>query len=67
MAVTVGRDLTVQVQEDVNVVKLSDRQQALKAAIKRGEPKCLGVSPNLFLSFLCMSVEVCTPSFSLMN
>uniref|UniRef100_UPI0037E6FAF5 transmembrane protein 176 isoform X2 n=1 Tax=Semicossyphus pulcher TaxID=241346 RepID=UPI0037E6FAF5 len=42
MAVVVSRDLTVQVLEDVNAVKLSDRQQALRAAIQRGEPKSLG-------------------------
>ncbi|MEQ2223197.1 hypothetical protein ILYODFUR_034304 [Ilyodon furcidens] len=44
MAVSVSRDLKVQVQEDVNKVKLSDRQQELRDAIQRGEPKCLGVS-----------------------
>ncbi|KAK5615362.1 hypothetical protein CRENBAI_002385 [Crenichthys baileyi] len=44
MAVSVSRDLKVQVQEDVNKVKLSDRQQELRNAIQRGEPKCLGVS-----------------------
>ncbi|XP_037831844.1 transmembrane protein 176 isoform X2 [Kryptolebias marmoratus] len=42
MAVSVSRDLTVQVLEDVNAVKLTDRQQALRAAIQKGEPKCLG-------------------------
>ncbi|XP_059190706.1 transmembrane protein 176 isoform X2 [Centropristis striata] len=42
MAVAVTRDLTLQVQEDVNAVKLTDRQQALRAAIQKGEPKCLG-------------------------
>lgn len=46
MAVAVSRDLTVQVLEDVNAAKLADRQQALRAAIQRGEPKCLGVSPS---------------------
>lgn len=44
MAVAVSRDLAVKVLEDVNAVKLIDRQQALRAAIRRGEPKCLGVS-----------------------
>ncbi|KAM9363211.1 transmembrane protein 176 [Symphorus nematophorus] len=43
MAVAVSRDLTVQVLEDVNAAKLTDRQQALRAAIQRGEPKSLGV------------------------
>ncbi len=50
MAVAVSRDLTVQVLEDVNAVKLTDRQQALRAAIQRGEPKCLGVSLEVSLS-----------------
>lgn len=44
MAVAVSSDLTVQVLEDVNAAKLADRQQALRAAVQRGEPKCLGVS-----------------------
>lgn len=44
MAVAVTRDLTVQVSEDVNAVKLIDSQQALRAAVQRGEPKSLGVS-----------------------
>lgn len=44
MAVQVSRDLTVQVLSDVNITKLADRQQALRAAIQRGEPKSLGVS-----------------------
>lgn len=48
MAVSVSRDLTVEVLEDVNAVKLSDRQQALRAAIRRGEPKSLGVSAHFF-------------------
>lgn len=49
MAVTVSRDLTVQVLHDVNAAKLVDRQQALRAAIQRGEPKSLGVSRQLSL------------------
>lgn len=39
----VSRDLKVHMSEDVNVTKLADRQQALKVAIQKGEPKCLGV------------------------
>lgn len=57
MAVTVCRDLTVQVQEDVNIVKLSDRQQALRAAIQRGEPKCLGVS-QVMMGLMVMSYSI---------
>lgn len=43
----VSRDLTVQVLQDVNAAKLADRQQALREAVQRGEPKCMGVSPQL--------------------
>lgn len=57
MAVEVNRDLTVQVLEDVNVVKLTDRQQALRAAIQRGEPKCLGVS-QVMLGLMVMSYSI---------
>ena len=46
MAVTVCQDLTVTVLEDANAAKLTERQQALRAAIQRGEPKCLGVSEH---------------------
>ncbi|KAJ0033541.1 hypothetical protein NQD34_000648 [Periophthalmus magnuspinnatus] len=42
MAVAVNRDLTVQVLADANVVKLMDSKQALRAAVQKGEPKCLG-------------------------
>lgn len=49
MAVTVSRDLTVQVLHDINATKLMERQQALRAAIQRGEPKSLGVSRRLSL------------------
>lgn len=44
MAVSISTDLTVQVLDDPNKVKLTDRQQQLHAAIQKGEPKCLGVS-----------------------
>ncbi|XP_038589388.1 membrane-spanning 4-domains subfamily A member 12-like [Micropterus salmoides] len=57
MAVAVSRDLTVQVLEDVNTVKLTDRQQALRAAIQRGEPKCLGVS-QVMLGLMVMSYSI---------
>ncbi|XP_023253028.1 membrane-spanning 4-domains subfamily A member 12 [Seriola lalandi dorsalis] len=57
MAVEVSRDLTVQVLEDVNAVKLTDRQQALRAAIQRGEPKCLGVS-QVMLGLMVMSYSI---------
>uniref|UniRef100_UPI0037E94250 transmembrane protein 176 isoform X1 n=1 Tax=Semicossyphus pulcher TaxID=241346 RepID=UPI0037E94250 len=57
MAVVVSRDLTVQVLEDVNAVKLSDRQQALRAAIQRGEPKSLGVS-QVMLGLMVISYSI---------
>ncbi|XP_068607399.1 transmembrane protein 176 isoform X2 [Brachionichthys hirsutus] len=57
MAVSVSRDLTVQVLEDVNAVKLTDTQQALHAAIQRGEPKCLGVS-QVMLGLMVMSYSI---------
>ncbi|XP_022612926.1 uncharacterized protein LOC111230459 isoform X2 [Seriola dumerili] len=57
MAVAVSRDLAVQVLEDVNAVKLTDRQQALRAAIQRGEPKCLGVS-QVMLGLMVMSYSI---------
>ncbi|XP_040892701.1 transmembrane protein 176 [Toxotes jaculatrix] len=57
MAVAVSRDLTVQVLEDVNAAKLTDRQQALRAAIQRGEPKCLGVS-QVMLGLMVMSYSI---------
>lgn len=57
MAVAVTRDLTVQVLEDVNAAKLSDRQQALRAAIQRGEPKSLGVS-QVMLGLMIISYSI---------
>lgn len=57
MAVSVSRDLTVQVLEDVNAVKLTDRQQALRAAIQRGEPKSLGVS-QVMLGLMVISYSI---------
>ncbi|KAM8878904.1 transmembrane protein 176 isoform 2-T2 [Spinachia spinachia] len=57
MAVSVSRDLTVLVSEDVNAIKLSDRQQALRAAIRRGEPKSLGVS-QIMLGLMVMSYSI---------
>ncbi|KAM9856695.1 transmembrane protein 176 isoform 2-T2 [Aulostomus maculatus] len=57
MAVAVSRDLTVQVMQDVNKVKLSDQQQRLRAAIHRGEPKSLGVS-QVMLGLMVMSYSV---------
>ncbi|XP_062283218.1 transmembrane protein 176 isoform X1 [Scomber scombrus] len=57
MAVAVSRDLTVQVLEDLNAVKLTNRQQALRTAIQRGEPRCLGVS-QVMLGLMVMSYSI---------
>ncbi|XP_053186495.1 transmembrane protein 176 [Scomber japonicus] len=57
MAVAVSRDLTVQVLEDLNAVKLTNRQQALRTAIQRGEPRCLGVS-QVMLGLMIMSYSI---------
>ncbi|KAK2815527.1 hypothetical protein Q5P01_025994 [Channa striata] len=57
MAVAVSRDLTVQVLEDSNTVKLTDRQQALRAAIQRGELKSLGVS-QVMLGLLVITYSI---------
>ncbi|TDH16590.1 hypothetical protein EPR50_G00021230 [Perca flavescens] len=57
MAVEVSRDLTVQVLQDVNAAKLIDRQQAVRAAVRRGEPKCLGVS-QVMLGLMVMSYSI---------
>ncbi|KAJ4926926.1 hypothetical protein JOQ06_014668 [Pogonophryne albipinna] len=57
MAVAVCRDLTVTVLEDVNAAKLTERQQALRAAIQRGEPKCLGVS-QVMLGLMVVSYSI---------
>ncbi|XP_033829018.1 transmembrane protein 176 [Periophthalmus magnuspinnatus] len=57
MAVAVNRDLTVQVLADANVVKLMDSKQALRAAVQKGEPKCLGVS-QLMLGLLVMGYSI---------
>ncbi|CAJ1053260.1 transmembrane protein 176 [Xyrichtys novacula] len=57
MAVAVSRDMTVRVLEDVNAMKLSDRQQALRAAIQKGEPKSLGVS-QVMLGLMVMSYSI---------
>ncbi|TWW59403.1 hypothetical protein D4764_06G0009330 [Takifugu flavidus] len=57
MAVAVSRDLKVHMLEDVNTTKLVDRQQALRAAIQKGEPKCLGVT-QLMLGLMVMSYSI---------
>ncbi|XP_034043503.1 transmembrane protein 176 [Thalassophryne amazonica] len=57
MAVAVSRDLTVQVLEDVNAVKLTDRLQALREGIQKGQPRCLGVS-QVMLGLMIMSYSI---------
>uniref|UniRef100_A0A1A8GTK6 Transmembrane protein 176 n=1 Tax=Nothobranchius korthausae TaxID=1143690 RepID=A0A1A8GTK6_9TELE len=57
MAVEISKDLVVQVLVDVNVVKLTTRQQVLSAAIRRGETKCLGVT-QVMLGLMVMSYSI---------
>ncbi|KAF7213369.1 transcript variant X2 [Nothobranchius furzeri] len=57
MAVEISKDLVVQVLEDVNVIKLTTRQQVLCAAIRRGETKCLGVT-QVMLGLMVMSYSI---------
>lgn len=52
-----SRDLTVQVLQDSNTIKLNDRQQDLRAAIRRGEPKSLGVS-QVMLGLMVISYSI---------
>ncbi|XP_038125586.1 transmembrane protein 176 [Cyprinodon tularosa] len=44
MAVSVTRDLKVEVLEDENKVRLSNKQEEMRLTIQRGDPKCMGVS-----------------------
>uniref|UniRef100_A0A1A7YMK4 Transmembrane protein 176 n=1 Tax=Iconisemion striatum TaxID=60296 RepID=A0A1A7YMK4_9TELE len=57
MTVEISKELMVQVHEDVNIIKLTTRQQALRAAIQRGETKCLGVS-QVMLGLMVMSYSI---------
>ncbi|XP_007574685.1 transmembrane protein 176 [Poecilia formosa] len=57
MSVTISRDLSVQVLDDPNKVKLTDRQQQLHAAIQKGEPKCLGLS-QVMLGLMVMTYSL---------
>uniref|UniRef100_A0A668AA28 Transmembrane protein 176 n=1 Tax=Myripristis murdjan TaxID=586833 RepID=A0A668AA28_9TELE len=57
MAVSISRDLSVHVLHDVNASKLTDRQQALRASVQKGEPKCLGVS-QVMLGVMVMSYSI---------
>lgn len=63
MAVSVSRDLTVRVLADPNTLKLAERQQALKNAIQKGEPKCLGVSFDLCVFVYVWIQNVCFDFF----
>uniref|UniRef100_A0A8C6SUL4 Membrane-spanning 4-domains subfamily A member 12 n=1 Tax=Neogobius melanostomus TaxID=47308 RepID=A0A8C6SUL4_9GOBI len=57
MSVAVSRDLTVEVLQDTNAVKLMDSKQTLRAAVQRGEPKCLGVS-QLMLGIMVLMYSI---------
>ncbi|KAL1023605.1 hypothetical protein UPYG_G00043420 [Umbra pygmaea] len=54
MAVSVRRDLSVNVSADINTDKLADKQQALLESIRKGEPKAFGVS-QVMLGVLVLS------------
>uniref|UniRef100_A0A3B5LV28 Uncharacterized protein n=1 Tax=Xiphophorus couchianus TaxID=32473 RepID=A0A3B5LV28_9TELE len=58
MAVSISRDLSVQVLDDPNKVKLTERQQQLHAAIQKGEPKCLGVSIQVMLGLMVITYSL---------
>ncbi|KAI5617494.1 membrane-spanning 4-domains subfamily A member 15 isoform X1, partial [Silurus asotus] len=57
MALTVASDLTVSVASDQNVNKLTDKQEALKKSIKKGDLKSIGIS-QVMLGFLIISYSV---------
>ncbi|XP_077381795.1 transmembrane protein 176 isoform X2 [Festucalex cinctus] len=57
MAVAVSRDLSVQVLEDANTVKLTDRKKYLHDAKQRGQPKCIGVS-QMMLGLMIISYSI---------
>ncbi|XP_076831659.1 transmembrane protein 176 [Brachyhypopomus gauderio] len=57
MAVTVSSDLSVRVSADQNVEKLTDKQEALKESLQKGESKAIGVS-QVMLGFLVISYSM---------
>ncbi|CAB1328099.1 unnamed protein product [Coregonus sp. 'balchen'] len=57
MAVSVSRDLSVSVTTDVNAAKLTDRRQALRESIQKGEAKALGVS-QVMIGVMVMSYSI---------
>ncbi|XP_061844332.1 transmembrane protein 176 [Nerophis lumbriciformis] len=57
MAVSVPRVLELQVQEDANAVKLTDKQQDVCGANQKGQPKCLGAS-QIMLGLMIMSYSI---------
>ncbi|XP_014064410.1 membrane-spanning 4-domains subfamily A member 12 [Salmo salar] len=57
MAVSVARDLSVSVTTDINADKLTDRRQALRENIQKGEPKALGVS-QVMIGVMVMSYSL---------
>ncbi|KAJ8271238.1 hypothetical protein COCON_G00100970 [Conger conger] len=64
MAVSVNRDMTVMV-EDTTVRKLTDRQEALKRSIQKGEAKVLGVSQVMVgLLVILYSLPLLIPAFT---
>ncbi|KAJ3614996.1 hypothetical protein NHX12_018565 [Muraenolepis orangiensis] len=64
MAVSVLSDL-VRVHEDVIATKVTERQQALRESLEKGEPKSLGVSQVMLgLLVISYSLPLCFTDFS---
>ncbi|CAL8355253.1 unnamed protein product [Boreogadus saida] len=65
MAVSISSDLFVRVHEHVNLTKITERQQAVRESLQKGEPKALGVT-QLMLGLLVVtySFPLCLTTFS---
>ncbi|XP_072534596.1 transmembrane protein 176 [Salminus brasiliensis] len=57
MAVTVASDLSVNVSEDQNVKKLTDKKELLNESIRKGEPKTMGIC-QVMVGFLVISYSI---------
>ncbi|XP_066535766.1 transmembrane protein 176 [Hoplias malabaricus] len=59
MAVTVSSDLSVNLSEDNNVKKLTEKREDLKESLRKGEPKIMGMS-QVVVGFLiiCYSIPL---------
>lgn len=57
MAVAVSSDLSVNVTEDQNVKKLTDKQEVLKESMRKGEPKAMGIC-QVMVGFMIISYSI---------